>query len=1298
MRPTVKRTVLASLVTATLIAGSTIPSFAADSAQLPPTAPAETVVTDTGAEAPTNETTPTHSANAETTNPVEAESENKPTTNEAQPESSKDATPTTAVENTAVAETSHGAANGSVTGTEAANGPSTLESSNQVVEAYANWDFRLSFREYVGVENESISEGLTRMAKGGHLLWSPKANQNFDGTGTAGKLHLGGKVHWTKYDGVLNVALSNITIDFEKRVLLADGYTTGTMAKAGAVEFTQEAIATLPDLQVEKKDGYFVIHSLKPVFTEKVKDLVGFYNGEVAAPMVVTLSTSTSEEVVTPQPVLWELFPNLFKNPINGPVYSDAPLLNVTIPDVNLEKCIRRQYDVAPGSPITNKVLESIQALQCAASEISDLTGMEHAINLTSVNLYQNKLTSLAPLANSSKLVDINVGNNKLVSLKGLENSPKIQILNASNNLLTDVSVIKKMGYINSIDLSENRISDLSQLTFELLDENNDKINTVDLSHNRISDLSAINSMPFVRNLNLSHNLIVDIAPIANKRALETLNLEHNFITDPSPFGKWANQSWRRAFKQLKIRYNKFTDWSSLAGLKEAENLLGDTENKIPYFPNPGEEESLVNPKAREEVIKANEAKDAEIAAAQQPATPDTGTDPTPDKDTQPKPPVGKEYTAKLHWGVKESFTNYIKGPIANGNWELSGGVTGQFNFPLKSGVKLNPSALDRIDFAGTIHFKGHSGKLDLAISAPSVEKVNGKWQLVATVTALPFDKNSLRPAGFIGFRQANNAPVTVRAAIANLSDPTITPGNGGVTVAFTDVILTEAGSKAFAEFYPTGQKLDSLTVNVSEASATDPVADGAQDGGNASTPKPGPGDTPTPNPQVPAFVADLHWGVKESFRDYVKGPIAQGEWVVYEGVTGEFVFPLLPGTTINPRDYSKIDFGGKVQFKGHKGLLDLTISNLTLQKEAGNWQLVATVTTIPFDKANVGKILSGGERPAPQDPVTVRAVVANLSAPMISAAGEVRQITFKDVILTAEGSKAFSDFYPAGQKLDSLTVMLRPASVPAQPDTPKQPDMPKLPDNPKPGKPAVPAQPKVKDTKPAVKQCAVDVTKQRITGGNLAWGVRASFTNYIRGPIASGGWQLGGTSWDGANFNWAAAGGVYNTATKVGTVYYAGSVRFTGHKGILDLTMSNPTVEINGNYGALYLTVSGSDMKGNKFNLGRVHFANLAFNGVSVNGGALHFNAPSVTLTPAGAQAFVGFYKAGDSLAPLGSSVAMVNATACDPATGELIEYSAFGAALPATGAQLEGLLLASMFALLGGVAAIATKRRRVK
>lgn len=451
MRPTIKRALVSTLVTGALVIGASTPGLATEDTA---TALAET----------------TSNLTSETTEADAVTEENTSEKSESDSEADAPAEITTEAGTPAHSTPSAPVAGPTLRSAEPAE-TAAVSDTIAVTEAYANWDFRRGFREYVGIENETLSGGLQILDKGKHLLWQPHPGQTFNLDGSSGLLKFAGQINWTKYDGILNVRIANPTIDFANKVLLVDGYTAGTLAKAGEVTFTQTAIASLPDLKIEKHNGYVVISSHKPIFNERVKDLVGLYQNEMAAPLVVTVATDNSEDTDTPQPVLWELFPTMYKNPVNGPVYTDAPLTNVSIPDPNLEACIRTYNEIAPGIPLTNRHLESLQQLKCINKGIKSLKGLEHAVNLNWVNFYANQINDLTPLAQASKLKVVEVGKNQLTTLTGLENSPLINQLSAEENYITDASVVKKLIRIDTLDLHDNRISDLSQVAVQTYDE-----------------------------------------------------------------------------------------------------------------------------------------------------------------------------------------------------------------------------------------------------------------------------------------------------------------------------------------------------------------------------------------------------------------------------------------------------------------------------------------------------------------------------------------------------------------------------------------------------------------------------------------------------------------------------------------------------------------------------------------------------------------------------------------------------------------------------------------------------------
>ena len=86
------------------------------------------------------------------------------------------------------------------------------------------------------------------------------------------------------------------------------------------------------------------------------------------------------------------------------------------------------------------------------------------------------------------------------------------------------------------------------------------------------------------------------------------------------------------------------------------------------------------------------------------------------------------------------------------------------------------------------------------------------------------------------------------------------------------------------------------------------------------------------------------------------------------------------------------------------------------------------------------------------------------------------------------------------------------------------------------------------------------------VTGGELGWGVKEGFRSYISGTIANGSWEVAdGASYETPLFGWTNPTGEIDAVTGEGSVSFAGSIHFTGHDGVLNLQIANPTVVLNG-------------------------------------------------------------------------------------------------------------------------------------
>src|SRR5690606_4970452 len=132
---------------------------------------------------------------------------------------------------------------------------------------------------------------------------------------------------------------------------------------------------------------------------------------------------------------------------------------------------------------------------------------------------------------------------------------------------------------------------------------------------------------------------------------------------------------------------------------------------------------------------------------------------------------------------------------------------------------------------------------------------------------------------------------------------------------------------------------------------------------------------------------------------------------------------------------------------------------------------------------------------------------------------------------------------------------------------TPEQWDLlqPRQPEEPKPEAPKPPAEPGV-------------VPGETVPGGSLRWAISSSFSEYITGHIAQGAIAVsGGATRSGNQFQFGQApGATYDVKTGLGTVSYRGVVRFTGHHGVLDVTVANPQIRITAPGSATVHVTSG--------------------------------------------------------------------------------------------------------------------------
>ena len=477
-----------------------------------------------------------------------------------------------------------------------------------------------------------------------------------------------------------------------------------------------------------------------------------------------------------------------------------------------------------------------------------------------------------------------------------------------------------------------------------------------------------------------------------------------------------------------------------------------------------------------------------------------------------------------------------------------------------------------------------------------------------------------------------------------------------------------------------------------------------------------------------------LSWDIRESFLKYLTS-FAHGS-VKVEGMektaAGGFKYTQASGVYNPETKTGQINFAGTAEFTGHNGQLKSTIKNMRLVVVNGKGTLVADVDALTRDGKSVSK---------------TGLAIAEVDLSGASVKDGVFSAQNAAVALTAEGSDVLfaGQYRGADNAMAPLSFSVKLSEQTAENTF----EVPRISENKSSdnkgsengssdnsssnssgnsgangsgsngsagtsgsvsnggsssngsvsNNPAQPVCVPVTRTREVQEQGASDGT---IKSANLGWGVRDSFRNYVRGGIANGSWELNGTSYSSDAFNWSNGTGTFKGGK--GSISFSGSVRFTGHHGILDTTIANPRLEINGNSGTLYATMNSNDPSGKATNYGEVALLKVDLSGLQSSSDAVSVNGAATTLTAEGAKAFAGFYDAGKDMAPLSFSAAINGAKTttktvsetvyegegCDPVTGK---------PLASTGASgVEGTLVAGFIAVAAGAGTVVYTRRRKK
>ena len=165
----------------------------------------------------------------------------------------------------------------------------------------------------------------------------------------------------------------------------------------------------------------------------------------------------------------------------------------VNIPDTELRSLVINRLNKNEEDDITeNDMLQISGRFDITSNNISDLTGLEYATNITQMRINENDITNISPLSTLTNLIELAIVKNEV----------------------SDLTPLSALTNLTELQISSSEISDITPLNTLV------NLEMLELEWNRIVDISTLESLTNIRHLSTTGNMIVDLEPLVNNSGL----------------------------------------------------------------------------------------------------------------------------------------------------------------------------------------------------------------------------------------------------------------------------------------------------------------------------------------------------------------------------------------------------------------------------------------------------------------------------------------------------------------------------------------------------------------------------------------------------------------------------------------------------------------------------------------------------------------------------------------------------------------------------------------------------------
>ena len=304
---------------------------------------------------------------------------------------------------------------------------------------------------------------------------------------------------------------------------------------------------------------------------------------------------------------IWNTFPIDITNLL-------AQAEGITIPDPNLASALREAIGLSQGADITQIDMLTLTEFVVPEHQITDLTGLEHAIRLrrlvllpnqihditpiskmkelTQLSIRNNNISNIQPVSELAYLEDLIIRENNIVDITPISSLSELTYLVIVDNPISDITPISSLTNLQNFELENVRVSDISPVRWEKLVN----LESIRIHKSPLSDITPLSSLANIKSISMQENNIVNIPPLSDLIDLQGLEIVKNQITDINLIATLKNLthldlrlnqirdirpiSQMVNLKSLELSKNQIIDIKPVAELNNLESL-GLAENKI---------------------------------------------------------------------------------------------------------------------------------------------------------------------------------------------------------------------------------------------------------------------------------------------------------------------------------------------------------------------------------------------------------------------------------------------------------------------------------------------------------------------------------------------------------------------------------------------------------------------------------------------------------------------------------------------------------------------------------------------